>query len=182
MGNGDAGVSPKRRIADDSRSELVALVRRANRGDEQAEQRVVCLLKEVPALKDLMDAWGNMAEQAESALVDLASGDDKLLHESVRRQIRALRSEIAGPAPTPLERLLAERVALCWFQATCADSYYARKVQAGVSFAEGDYLQRVQDRTHRRYLQSIKALAQVRRLLIPPVQVNIADQQVNVSG
>ena len=33
----------------------------------------------------------------------------------------------------------------------------------------------------RRYLAAIKALATVRRLLTPAVQVNTADQQVNIS-
>lgn len=42
--------------------------------------------------------------------------------------------------------------------------------------------ERRQDRIHRRFLSALKALAQVRRLLSPAVQVNIAREQVNVSG
>ncbi|GAF81060.1 unnamed protein product [marine sediment metagenome] len=39
------------------------------------------------------------------------------------------------------------------------------------------------DRAHRRYLQAVKALAQVRKLLGASVtQVNIAENQVNVAG
>ena len=34
------------------------------------------------------------------------------------------------------------------------------------------------DRGHRRYLSAIKALAQVRLLLLPTVQVNMAENQV----
>ena len=32
---------------------------------------------------------------------------------------------------------------------------------------------------HRRYLSAIRSLAQVRRLLSPSIQVNIAEQQIN---
>jgi hypothetical protein len=38
------------------------------------------------------------------------------------------------------------------------------------------------DRAHRRYLSAIKALALVRRLAVPVLQVNIARKQVNVAG
>jgi len=37
-------------------------------------------------------------------------------------------------------------------------------------------------RAQRRYLAAIKALAMVRRLGIPAVQINVADQQINVMG
>ncbi len=51
-----------------------------------------------------------------------------------------------------------------------------------LTLAQGDYHQRRIDRAHRRYLASIKALAQVRRLLTPAVQVNIAERQINVAS
>ena len=38
------------------------------------------------------------------------------------------------------------------------------------------------DHAHRRYLSAIRTLAQVRKLLVPVVQVNIADRQVNVGA
>jgi len=44
-------------------------------------------------------------------------------------------------------------------------------------------IDRHRDRAHRRYLQAVKALAQVRKLLGASVtQVNIAENQVNVAG
>ena len=42
------------------------------------------------------------------------------------------------------------------------------------------HYQQWQDRANGRYLSSIKTLSQVRRLMRPSVQVNIAEQQVNV--
>ena len=52
----------------------------------------------------------------------------------------------------------------------------------GGRFAEGDYWQKQQERAHRRYLSAIRTLAQVRRLLVPAMQVNIAERQLNVLG
>ena len=92
-----------------------------------------------------------------------------------------LRAELLGPTPTPLERLLVERVVACWLQVQDADVRYAQAKNP--SFALGDYLQRRMDRAHKRFLTAARTLALVRRLALPVLvqQVNVAaQQQVNV--
>ena len=44
------------------------------------------------------------------------------------------------------------------------------------------FYQKWQERSQRRFLSAVKALAQVRKLLGVNVQINIAEQQVNVAG
>jgi hypothetical protein len=46
----------------------------------------------------------------------------------------------------------------------------------------GTYYQKSIDRAHKRYLSALKALVEVRRLVLPAVQVNIARKQVNVAA
>jgi hypothetical protein len=48
------------------------------------------------------------------------------------------------------------------------------------SFAEGEYHQKRLDRANRQLIRAIQALATVRRLL-RPVQVNIGQNQINVT-
>ena len=62
---------------------------------------------------------------------------------------------------------------VCWLQVQYADALFAQN-QGMISLKLGDYQQRRQGRAARRYLAAIKALAQVRRLLMPVVQVNVA--------
>jgi hypothetical protein len=45
----------------------------------------------------------------------------------------------------------------------------------------GDYIGRQQNHAHRRFLETAKTLAQVRRLGLPAVQLNIADRQINIA-
>ena len=49
------------------------------------------------------------------------------------------------------------------------------------TFAQGDYAYRHHDRAHRRFLSACKTFAQVRSLLGPSIQVNLADKQVKVA-
>ncbi len=51
-----------------------------------------------------------------------------------------------------------------------------------MSLALGEYYQRVISAAHKRYLAAIKALAVVRKLAAPVLQVNIARKQVNVAS
>ena len=78
----------------------------------------------------------------------------------------------------------ALRIGLCWGHLALAESDYLRRFnQGGLSLPMADFFDRHRDRAHRRYLQAVKALAQVRKLLGASVtQVNIAENQVNVAG
>jgi hypothetical protein len=102
-----------------------------------------------------------------------------LIGEGLRRHLKNLRGESLGQAPSPLERLLVERILLSWLQVHSGDLELA---QYEGSTEGGTYRQRQVDRGHRRYLHAVRALAQVRRLLVPALQVNIGERQVNVGA
>src|SRR3954454_3994334 len=91
----------------------------------------------LPALCQLLDdhpevwrAFGDLGRSAEESLLDLVSGKSVLLKESVRRKLAELRQEIGGAEPSPLEKLLVERAALCWLQAHDADARAAGAIEA----------------------------------------------------
>jgi hypothetical protein len=80
----------------------------------------------LPALREFLDGnpdvWrrlGDLAVHARDAL--LAAADSLLARESMARRMDELEAELAGTSPTPLERVLAHRVALTWAQAHLAD-------------------------------------------------------------
>jgi hypothetical protein len=142
--------------------ELGALLMRAAKGDEST----------LPFIRELLDLYPSMgdkygAEQAEQLVVNAISGKNTVQREALDRKRKQLRDELlGGPNPQPLERLLVERVVLCWLHAHFADVQYG--LAASISRIEqGDYLQRQQDRAQWRYLAAIKCLATVRRLALP---------------
>jgi hypothetical protein len=122
---------------------------------------------------------GNLAIKAENALLSVAAGKDEILREALTKKLAMLKEELAGG--TPLERLLGERVAACWLNLYYIDALYANRLN-NITWAESEYFQRRQERAHRLYLSAIRTLAQVRRLLVPAVQVNIGAQQFNVAN
>ena len=157
--------------------ELQGYIAKAQEGDEEALSKIRQVLKEAPRLAQI---FMDLADVFESSLVKRVAGNDPLTQEVISPQLEIMRKELAGPNVSPLERLLAERIVACWLQLQYADAIYAEKMD-NLTMAQSEYHQRKLDRLHRRYLSSIKALAQIRKLG-PAVQINIADKQVNTAG
>jgi hypothetical protein len=158
--------------------DLLALARRAEKGDLSTLPALRELLKHPEAVRLL---GGDLAHQAEQSLIKAATGENLAFQEALSRKLELLRAELAGPNPTPVERLLVERIVACWLQVQDADIRYAQG-QKNCTFAQGEYYQHRMDRAHRRYLSALKTLAVVRKLAVPVLQVNIARKQVNVAG
>ncbi len=156
-----------------------ALLPGANDGDRCALAELREVLDSNP---ELWKALGDLAAVSEQTLVRALSGANTVQRDAVLRRVRALRRELTGPAPTPLERLLVDRVALGWLGLTAVEGAYHRALKGGLDRSDDEFHQKRVERAQRRYLAAIKALATVRRLGVPALQVNVADKQVNVAG
>src|SRR5262249_6069492 len=146
-----AGLLPK------TEEGLAALVNRAQNGDETVLPALREILK-TPALVDVLG--GDLARQAQLTLIAKFSGKSLVFKESLTRKLELLRVELGGANPTPLERLLVERIVTCWLHLHHLEQLYAQKDSMSLELAT--YYQRSIDRAQKRYLSAIKALAQVR--------------------
>jgi len=85
--------------------------------------------------------------------------------------------ELAGPSPSPLAASLALTVALCE-----ADVRYRQALNNPLSTAVSRDIQSALNGSIRRYLAACKMLATVQQLGLPPIQVNVATNQVVANG
>jgi hypothetical protein len=113
-------------------------------------------------------------------MIDHAAGKHLAIKEAMHRKLSAIRAELAGPDPSPIERFLAERAALCWFSVNQYEASYSQQ-RGELSLAQGEAQQRRIDRAHHRFLTAVRTLAQVRKLALPALQVNFGTNQVNVA-
>jgi hypothetical protein len=159
--------------------ELHKLLLKAEQGNKQAFETVCAQLGHADRLWE----WaGNMAAQVQEALLGSFLSKDALFsQEAQRRKCTALTRELAGEHPSPLEKLLVERIVLCWLHLHGAEALYAQHT-GSLSIGQASYHQHRITAAHNRYLSAIRTLAQVRRLPAPNVQVNIAREQVNVAA
>ena len=155
-----------------------ALMRRADAGDPKALASLRTVL-DSPDGRTVWETAGDLAVQAEASLVRAVAGKNAIVKESTERRLAEFKRELTGPNPTPLERLLVARIAACWLHLGYVETIYVQNM-ASLTIQQADFHQRRIDHAHRRYLSAIKALAQIRRLLVPMVQVNVGErQQIN---
>jgi hypothetical protein len=158
---------------------LRELTEKAQDGDEEAALDMREILDGSPDLAwRLIKGPGKLAE---SAMLDQFTRDEDLASkEFLKHQLESMRVEVAGDSPSPLERLLAERVVATWLEVNLFSGLYAMSMKSGTK-SHDEHRHKRLDRAHRRHLSAVRALAQIRKLG-PAVQINIAEKQINTSG
>jgi hypothetical protein len=145
---------------------------RAQAGDESVMGAFKEMLDHPTAGPKLVEWFGDLAARAREFAVDEVAQTNLAIKAATPRKMAALRAELEGPDPSPIERLLVERVVFCWLILWEYESVLA--LQAGKQTASSSaFHHRRIDAAHRRYLSSLRALATVRKLAVPDVRVNV---------
>jgi hypothetical protein len=153
-------------------AEIVKVIRRAEDGNAEALAKVRELAKK--ELPYLWDCYGNMAKIAADTLIRASAGENALGREATDRKLAEIRKDLGRPNATPLEKLLAERVALCWLHAYYADAMAAQNLAQSCNARTAEFLMKRQDRAHRQFLAAVKTLAVVKRLAVPEMRAAVA--------
>jgi hypothetical protein len=114
------------------------------------------------------------------ALAKRMSGKSLLVRESFIVQAETMAAEIAGPGATVVERLLADQIATSHLHLTLMELLNCDNSQGDIRVVLA--YQRLLTLAQKRYLAAVNMLARVRKLPGASLQINIGDQQVNVSG
>lgn len=135
------------------------LVRRASQENEHCLRGLREILDQQP---EIWQKVGDVSALAERAWVDLLSAGNKLLDESIPRRLKGLKSDLAGPSPTPLESLLIDYLGVTWLAAQQGEIAAA---QAGGSPEVARLRLRRAESAQKRFTGAVKTLSLVRALL-----------------
>lgn len=145
---------------------LIELAREGHKGVLPVLRRA---LDERP---ELWERIGNIAQQVQSAWLELLGGQDLFVKESMGRHAASLRAELAGPDATALEKLQAERVVCLLFQLGYFELLVAKY--------EGSRSDRVMEYLHERcriidgrLQQALMNFAKIKKLLPGVVKVDV---------
>src|SRR5262249_52237264 len=119
-----------------AQDEIKALLKKAAKGDKAV----------LPTLRQWMDrtsgyweAMGDLAKVAREALIEHASGGKNLLaQESLTRKCAALTQELMGVTPSPIERLLVERIVMCWLQLYYTECIYVLSLESSLTLQQAE--------------------------------------------
>jgi hypothetical protein len=107
---------------------------------------------------------GDMAERVVEAILDRVAGQDLGQREAILRKTEEHRGALAGPFPSAIEALLAERCAVLHLAAFEADLFQYRNMDM-LSSKKADFHERRRDPANRRYLSALRSLASIKEKL-----------------
>jgi hypothetical protein len=114
---------------------------------------------------------GDFAQQLQNRILEQAAGKSLMFREAWRSQLEVPRQELAGLNPSPVEKLLVDRIVLMWLQLHDAELRFEQATD--MTIVQADYRLRRIDGLSRRYLAALRSLAQVRKLALPAVKVRL---------
>jgi hypothetical protein len=157
--------------------EHAALVRRAEAGDGEA---IGELTDEHHDIDDLTFDEGDLGARVEEEVMALVTTTVEE-RSALSRYLMQMRTDLDGPAPSPIERLLVDDIVTCWLHLHYIRARWTDALKEG-KVSPLKNVEHLPNGAQRRYDDAHKTLAQVRRLIIPIVQLNVAKHQVNVVG
>jgi hypothetical protein len=158
-------------------SDFDELLQRAESGDSTALPLLKEVFDQVPSLWKMA---GDLGAQATASIIEAAAGSNAVAREAMIRALETFRAELNKHSTSPLERLLVDRIATCWLQVNYYETLYSQNT-LNLTPQQSEAQQRRLSQAHNRYLSAVRALAQVKWLLAPTIQVNIAENQMNVA-
>ncbi len=122
---------------------------------------------------------GSMAHRAMRELIATAHdlGETPLTRACLDEFLVYFEHQLGGTAPSFLEKLMVHRVMLSWLALHCAEYRYQCTRQR-LTERQEEFHQKRLSRLHRQFLADVKALAQLRKIGFPHVQLNLAGQQI----
>lgn len=156
-------------------AERKKLASQAEKGDEAARREVVeSILADAEkldaaiALFDGTQTWLKLAGQSHE------SGSTLLLHKAER-----LKAKLLKDGDSELERLLVERIALCWLQCAFFSEQFARKIASGEALVSHlEFFSKQMSQAEKRFAAGCKTLGQVRKVNVA-IQVSIGKLKVS---
>jgi hypothetical protein len=143
-----------------TRVRLSDIVKRAREGDRSV----------LPELREALDEYpacfahdGDLFYLALQTWLTFVAEGNLLRFEAVERHLAGLKSELVGSDSTPLEKLLVERILICWLQVHYADIAFV------TNYSQSEWVRKEltkrQESAQRRYFDGIKQLAELRKML-----------------
>ena len=134
------------------------------------------ILRQVPAVWNVA---GDVMNHTALGMIKQFNGT-YALKKSLSTGWEQMQRDLERPSDGPLERLLIQQIALAWLKLAYTEHTHKHYLMTGsTTIVQADFWERRLSAAQRRFLRATETLARVRRLQLPAVQVNIAEQQVN---
>ena len=152
--------SPDKAVSENAR--LAVFIEAANRGKENGPE-VKALRKFLDDNKDLAKQYQVFAFSVRHAVMRKITQENGHF-ELLEREYETRRDDLGWVEAGPVERLLIERIMLCWLRLLWVENYSGSFMQSGAYIKESEYADKLLNRAHSRYVKAVESLAKLRQV------------------
>ncbi|PQO40372.1 hypothetical protein DTL21_00065 [Bremerella cremea] len=138
--------------------EFHRLVRLSRKGDDDAAEELQRIVRHH---KDIWDPYADLNRHVEATLIEMISGGEVVLKESLRSKVDDLKDSIRGKADNPVDALLVDQIMISWLELryTHMATLQSQNGERDSRFWDAQYA-----RAHSRYLAAIRELVDIREI------------------
>lgn len=141
-----------------TQEEFHRLVRLSQKGDDDAAEELQRIVRHH---KDIWDPYADLNRHVEATLIEMISGGEVVLKESLRSKVDDLKDSIRGKADNPIDALLVDQIMISWLELRYTH-------MATLQSQNGDRDSRFWDAqyagAYSRYLAAIRELVDIREI------------------
>lgn len=138
--------------------EFQRLVRQSRQGDLDAAEELQRIVRN---REEIWGPYADLNRHVEMTLIDMMSGGEVVLRESLRAKVDDLKNSILGGADNPVDALLVDQIMISWLELryTQMATLQSQSDDGDTGFWESRY-----DRAHSRYLAAVRELVDIREI------------------
>jgi len=137
-----------------ARNIVIEILRNSPQGGEEPAASLNGWLKKFPELQSVVAQHFDLCARTEVVWIARLAGGNLIAKEAIKREIETLKLEVAGEAPTGLERILASTVAVTYM----AQQLGAMTAAENTTLAEMAAVDRRAESMQKRFLRAIEFL------------------------
>jgi hypothetical protein len=141
--------------------QLAILIERANRGKANGPE-VEELRKFIDEHPDIANKHCVVAYSVRLGLMRKVSKEPGNF-ELFEHEYELRRDQLGWKEASPLERLMIERIMLCWVRLLWTEHYNGSFMQPSIPMRESEYADKMFSRAYNRYVKAIESLAKLRQ-------------------
>lgn len=152
------------------------LVKRVNKDNPTSEDRAE-LRKVLERRSSVL--WGEVGTAAYVAMeTTLGLMRNGVGEELTRQAMETMKKELGYDQSPAIERLLIDNVLLSWMVHDVTMWHYVEsRKSTGTTFTQAKFYEQRMTTAQRRYLRAVETLARVRKMRLPPLQINVGGVQ-----
>lgn len=161
--------------------EFMEVIQRAYNAKKPAKEDLQTIRKFLIEYPEFCPVVFSMTEATRGRIIKNFVGDE-VARTAIQEHVVYIRDEMGYHEAPIMEKMLIDNIVTAWLRVQWLDFLVANRMGGEFNIRPMEFWQKSLAMAQRNYLAASEALAKIRKMKLPNIQLNIGDKQINVAG